>query len=566
MRFALLLLCSAISAADADLIFYNGKIVTVDRSFSIQEAIALKDGKVLAVGTGKAILAAERGTRTRVIDLGGKTVLPGLTDSHVHPLGAGLSEFRKPIPTLDSYQAVQQYIRDQARTTPEGQWIVVPRTFPTRLREMKMPTREVLDVTGHPVMFDASYVVVANSAALKLSGITRDTPDPPGGEIVKDANGEPNGILRNAQTLLKGVSQAERFTEAEQLDALEGMLKRYREAGLTSILDRAVTADGIALYKKLRSTRGLPVRTAITWRIDAQRPLDQILAQIQSAPFAGGEGDDWLKLKVFKVTLDGGMTIGTAYQRHPYGAFGRQLYGMTNPDDRGQLFIPQDKLTAIFRAARARGWELTAHSQGGGAVDIFLGSMEALNREKPIGPTRSHLMHASFPNPEAMTKAKRLGVLADVQPAWLYLDGIALEKVFGPEGMRYFFPMRSWIDAGIVVAGGSDHMIGHDKNKATNPYNPFLGMWIDVTRRTAAGRVLNPEQRISREEALRSYTSWAAYLQSEESHKGSLEPGKLGDLIVIDRDFLNCPEDQIKDIQALIAVIEGKIAWERPGK
>src|SRR4051812_12578725 len=200
----LVYLAACAMGADADLILHNGKIVTVDAKFSIAQAVAAKDGRIVAVGSDANVLR-ERGPRTHVVDLHGRTVLPGLFDSHVHALEAGLSEFRAPMPSLDSFEAVRAYLREQARKTPKGEWIVVPRTFPTRLREMEMPTRELLDVvTDHPVMFDASYVVIANSMALRISGITRDTPNPPGGEIVRDAGGEPNGILKNAQKLLKG--------------------------------------------------------------------------------------------------------------------------------------------------------------------------------------------------------------------------------------------------------------------------------------------------------------------------------------------------------------------------
>jgi predicted amidohydrolase YtcJ len=550
-------------AADADLILHNGNVVTVDPKFSLQQAVAIKAGKIAAVGTDKAVLA-ERGPRTQVIDLRGRTVLPGLIDSHVHALEAGLSEFRAPLPPLDSYAAVQSYIREQARKTPKGQWIVVPRTFPTRLTELRMPTRELLDVaTEHPVIFDASYVVIVNSLALKMSGITRNTPNPPGGEIVKDANGEPNGILKNGQSLLRrDRKETASFTEAEKLQALEDMLKRYVAAGLTAVNDRAVNADQIALYQKLKEQGRLPLRVGMTWRPDASRPAEELTKAINAASYTTNTGDEWLKFTAFKLTLDGGMTIGTAFQRHPYGPFGKQLYGKTNPDDRGQLFIAPDKLLTILRAARNRGWQLTTHDQGGGAIDAFLDTLEALDRERSIASSRSFVMHASFQSPEAIARMKKMGILADTQSQWLYHDGPALEKVFGSEGMRYFFPLRSYLDAGIIVAAGSDHMIGHDKNRAVNPYNPFLSMWVEIARKTDRGDVLHAEQKITRQEALKTHTIWAAYMQFAEKQRGSIEPGKAADLVVIDRDFLTCPEDQIKDIAPVMTIVDGKIAYK----
>jgi predicted amidohydrolase YtcJ len=562
--FAVFLSAALLPAADADLILYNGKIVTVDPNFSIRQAVAIKNGRIAAVGANQAILKAERGPSTRVIDLGGRTVLPGLIDSHLHPLEAGLSEFREPLPPLDSFAAIQDYIRAQARKTPKGQWIIVPRTFPTRLKELRMPTREVLDVaTEHPVLFDASYVVVVNTLALKLSGITRDTPNPPHGEIVKDPNGEPNGILRNAQSLLKGLKPAATFSEQEKLAALERMLRMYREAGITTIGEGGATPEEISLYERLKAERRLPVRVVITWWVNIGRPAEEIIAEIRSRPWRTNQGDDWLKFGAFKVNFDGGMTIGTAYQRRPYGDFGRQLYGMTDPNDRGQLFATPEKFLAVFRAARDRGWSLSAHTQGGGAIDLFLDTMEALDREKPIAPTRSHLIHASFQSPEAIARMKRLGIAADVQAAWLYCDAPALEKVFGYEGLRYFFPLRSYLDAGVHVAGGSDHMIGYDKNRAVNPYNPFHGMWVSITRKTNRGRVIHPEERVTREEALKTYTIWAAWRLFAENTLGSIEPGKLADLVVLDRDYLTCPEDDILAIEPVMVVQEGKIVFQK---
>jgi len=195
-------------------------------------------------------------------------------------------------------------------------------------------------------------------------------------------------------------------------------------------------------------------------------------------------------------------------------------------------------------------------------VDAWLDCLAALDKEKPIRDTRSFVMHASFQSPDAIARMKKMGVLADTQSQWLYHDGDALEKVFGYDGMRYFFPLRSYLDAGIIVAAGSDHMIGHDKNKAVNPYNPFLSMWIEIARETDRGHVIHAEEKITRAEALKTHTIWGAYMQFAEKQKGSIEAGKLADMVVIDRDLLNCPENQIKDIQPLMTILDGKVVFE----
>jgi predicted amidohydrolase YtcJ len=274
---SLLTACSSLCFGQADLILHHGKIVTMDPLVSVYEAVAIQGGRIVAVGTNDTVLAKYGGPTTPMLDLEGRTVLPGLVDSHVHALWAALSEFREPLPPLDSFAAIRDSIRKKAKKTPRGKWIIVPRTFPTRLAEMRMPTRELLDAAPkHPVLFDASYTVVVNSYALRISGITRDTRNPPNGEIVKDENGEPNGILKNATGLLKGLDEAENFTHEEKLQALEQMLRRYVAAGLTAVGDRAVDDEQIALYRQLKEEGKLPLRVVMTWRPGASGPFEEI--------------------------------------------------------------------------------------------------------------------------------------------------------------------------------------------------------------------------------------------------------------------------------------------------
>jgi predicted amidohydrolase YtcJ len=340
------------------------------------------------------------------------------------------------------------------------------------------------------------------------------------------------------------------------------MLRLYAAAGLTSVADRAVGPEDARLFEKLKAQGRLPVRVVLTWRINSGLPIEQIVRQINESPWTTNYGDDWLKMGSFKVTLDGGQSVGTAYQRMPYGPFGRQLYGQTNPDARGMLFVEPEKLFQIFRAALAKGWQLTAHVQGGAAIDILVDVFERLDREvRPIAASRSHVMHGSFLSLETIRKMQRLGVGADVQAAWLHLDGPALSRVFGLRNMRYFFPVRTFIEHGINVAGGSDHMLGYDKNLAVNPYNPFLNMWMAMTRLTTEGVTAYPEEKINREQALRMYTVWAAHQEFSEKTKGSIEKGKLADLVVIDRDFLSCPVEEIREIEPLMTIVGGKAAY-----
>jgi predicted amidohydrolase YtcJ len=547
--------------AAPDWILYNGKVITVDAKFSIQQAVAIEKGRIVSVGANGAVLAT-KGLQTKLTDLKGKTLLPGLIDAHVHIESSALSEFNEKLPVFDSIVTMQRWIRAKAKTTPKGEWIVVPRTLPPRFKEMRMPTKQDLDVTrDHPVAFDGSYVWSANTMALARSGITKDTPNPPAGEVVKGADGEPNGILRNASQLLKGVPQAEATSESNRLAALEKMLRIYAAAGLTTVADRAVLPENVALYQKLKEQKRLATRLVLTWRLPSSLSTEQMLREVEGSTWTTNQGDDMLKMGSFKLTLDGGQSVGTAYQRVPYGPFGRQLYGQTDPQARGMLFADADKLYRVFRAARNKGWQLTAHVQGGGAIDLLVDTFEKLDKEKPIAPTRSHVMHGSFMSLETIKKMQRLGVHVDAQGAWLHFDAPALSRVFGLENMRYFFPVKTFLDHNIPVAGGSDHMLGHDKDRAVNPFNPFFNMWMAITRRTTEGKVVYPEERIDRVAALKMHTTWAAFQEFSENSKGSIEVGKLADLVVIDRDYLTCPEDAIRRIRVLQTILGGNVTY-----
>ena len=272
-------------------------------------------------------------------------------------------------------------------------------------------------------------------------------------------------------------------------------------------------------------------------------------------------GDEWLKYGTFKVILDGGINAGTSKMRAPWGPYSAQLFGIDDPNNRGLVNFTPDQLLTIMRVAHQKGWTMAAHDQGDAAIDQLLTVFETLNKEKPIAPTRSHFIHASFMAPDLIERAKKIGVLFDVQPDWLYFDGVAMSKVVSPEVMRYYNAYGSLAKAGVIFAGGSDHMVGWDKNTAVNAYNPFLGMWIAITRKTAQGIVIHPEERLTREQALRMYTCWSAYLNRSEKDRGSIETGKLADFVVIDRDYLTCPEDEIRSIEPLMTIVGGKIGY-----
>jgi predicted amidohydrolase YtcJ len=544
-------------------IFYNAKIITLWEKAPVAEAVAIRGGRFTAVGANREVVELA-GPATRKIDLGGRTVVPGLIESHTHPVMAALSERDGPVPVMHTIEEVLAYIRAQAERLPADRLIFVPKVYSTRLKERRYPTRYELDraAPGRRAMTDNGYASVLNSALLAELGITRRTPEPADGKIIRDERGEPTGLILGAPGLLAPLRRSRAFTHEDRLWALRTMQKKYNEAGITSTVDRAQDAPGLRLYQELHRRGELTVRTTITYLIGAKGNPEDVRTEIERIPLLTGFGDEWLRVGAIKTIIDGGILIGTAYLREPWG-MRTQVYGYVDPDYRGVLSVSRENLFAMARAASELGWQMTAHAAGSGAVDLLLDAYEAADKVRPIRGRRWTVTHGNFPYPDAIERAAKLGVIFDAQMAWHHFDGPALEEVFGPDRIRHFVPLRSLLDAGVVVVGGSDHMIRLDARDALNPYHPFLGMWMAVTRKTAGGRVLNPEQRIGRQEALRMWTINGAYGTFEEQLKGSIQPGKLADLVVISKDYLTCPEDEIAEIEALMTVVGGKIVFER---
>ncbi len=560
----LLLSLASFAQEPAEIVYYNGNIVTMSASQPLAQAVAIRAGRFLAVGANAEVLKTA-GPKTEKIDLAGKCAVPGIIESHVHPIGAALSEIDGPVPVLHSISEIKRYIAAQAAKLPADRIIFVPKVYSTRLTDHRYPTRYELDevAPGREAMLDNGYASVLNSALLKRLGVTRDTPQPANGRIVKDEKGEPNGLILGATQLLGKLRGSRPYSAKDRLWALKSMLARYNSVGITSIIDRGEGADGFRAYQTLRDAGELTARSYVTYLIPAQGTPAQVRQEIERIPFVTGWGDNFLRVGSLKTIIDGGILIGTAYLREPYGEH-TQIYGYVDPDYRGVLAVPRENVFEMAKVANELGWQMTSHTTGGGATDLLLDAYEAADKVNSIRNRRFTVTHGNFPNASAIERAKKLGVAFDIQPAWLYLDGPVIKDVFGPERMRHFQPLRDLIDAGIVVGGGSDHMIRFDPRLATNPYHPFLGMWIAITRKMVDGNVLNPEQRISRMEALKMWTWNGAYLSFEEKEKGSIEPGKLADMVIISKDFAKCPEDEIKDIEALRTIVGGKVVYEKP--
>ena len=552
---------AAAAAQPPDTIYHHGKVITVAPGRPVVEAFAVRGNRFVAAGSDREVLATA-GPATKKIDLGGRTVVPGLIENHVHPIGAALAEQESPVPAMHSIADIQAYIKDRAARLPANRIIFVPKVYPSRLKERRYPNRYDIDTAapGRLAMCDNGYAGVLNSLLLEKAGITRQTPQPATGKIIKDEHGEPTGLILGAPEILRPFRQNRPPTHADMVWAIKSMQKAYNQAGLTSIFDRLQGPEGFRAYQEVRTSGELTVRANVTYYITAKGTPQDVADEIRRIPFVTGWGDDWLRVGPLKTTVDGGILIGTAYLRDPYG-MNTQLYGYSDPDYRGVLSVTKENLFMMARVANELGWQMTSHATGGGAIDLLLDAYEEADRIKPIRDRRFNLMHANFPNARAIERAKRLGVVMDSQIAWLYSDGDAIKDTFGPARMAEFLPFRSLLDAGLKVVGGSDHMIRFDSREAINPYHPFFGMWMAITRKTVGGLVIGPSQRVTREEALRMWTIDGAWNSFEEKVKGSIEPGKLADFVVISKDYLTCPVEEIRDIDALETVVDGKVVY-----
>ena len=546
----ILLVCLCESRAQApgpvpETILFNSKIVTVDKNFSYGQAIAIAGGKVLAVGSNSEIrnLAS---SETRQIDLQGKTVIPGLMDNHLHAAGGGpgvdLSHTRSLQELLDAIAA-------RVRQSKPGELIITNSDWhEAQLKEQRLPLRRDLDkvTPNNPlVVVRGGHEYILNSAALRKWEITKQTPQPIGGAISRYDDGELNGeLVDRAKGLVKLPAAPPKDLET-RIREQQQEYQKLNAAGLTTVRHPGAPIEQYRLLQEMERRGLLTMRVSFLLRI-FDNDTAAARKTVTSWNVHPDEGDAWLRMWGIKLGVDGGFEGGlmTEPYAEPYGNSGKYF---------GLQTIPRDAYISIVKMVNQMGWRVGTHAVGDAAMDLVLNAYEAASQQQSIAGHRWTIEHAQIPRPDQIPRIKRLGLIVSAQDH-LYLAAPSVKKYWGEKRAAWVTPLRFYLDNGVKVSAGTDSPV--------IPYQPLWVIYHFVTRNTISDGVYGSDQRISRQEALRLSTINNASLTFEENTKGSLEPGKFADLVVLSDDIMTCPEEKIKDLTVLMTMVNGKIVYQ----
>ena len=541
LMLAVALAASALLAqSSATLILTNGKIWTGNAEQPLAEAVACLDGRIVAVGSSADIrLWAGPGAET--IDLRGKLVVPGFNDSHVHFHAGGENLSGVQLRDAKTEAEFSDRIRRFAATLPARRWILGGNWDHENWTPARLPTRQLIDEAAgdHPVFINRldGHMSLANTLALKLAGVTRDTPDPPGGAIVRHVNGEPTGVLKDAaQAAVERVIPAP--SDDQIADAIRAAMRYAAERGVTSVQDVSAAPANFRVYQRLLQ------RGELTVRISGHQPLAS-WKRLADAGILAAFGGPMLHIGALKGFADGSLGSTTALFFDPY---------LDAPNTSGlEMAAAQTLLQQIADADRA-GLQVAVHAIGDKANHTVLNLFDEAAAKNGNRDRRFRIEHAQHLRREDIARFAKLGVIASMQPYHAIDDGRWAEKRIGPERAKGTYAFRALLDAGAVLAFGSDWDVA--------PMDPILGIYAAVTRRTLDGKNPSgwvPEQKITVAEALRAYTYGSAYASFEEKLKGTIEPGKLADLAVLSRDILTIDPVSIENVKVALTVVDGKV-------
>jgi len=536
------------STIPVDTVYLNGNIYTVDEQNPIASAMAIANGRFTFAGSDDA--AREYiGDQTAVIDLQGNTVLPGLIDAHAHYSGVGIRKMK-----LDAFWKPKQEILDAVQKialgAEKGEWIEGRGWNQEIWDPPEFPTRQDLDAVApdNPVYLERTdgHAGWANSRALEIGGITRESTNPQGGEIIRDAAGEPTGVLVDTAKL-PIIDSIPPFSDEKALQALELAQAEFLSHGVTGVHDAGTDLETVERMKRLYESDRLCIRLYVFMRILDGTPT---LGQEFYAPGRQiGLYHDALTIRGIKISIDG--TLGS------HGALMLEDFSDRSDGYLGLQRVSCQRLLEVVQEAHKAGFQMAIHAIGDAANRQALDVYETVVKENPRPDHRHRIEHAQVMALEDIPRFRQLGVIPAMQAVHATSDKNMAEKRVGPERIQGAYAWRKFLDSGVVIPNGTDAPVER--------VNPFHVLFASVTRQSRDGEPAGgwyPEERMTREEALKSYTLWAAYAAFEEDIKGSIRAAKLADFIVIDRDYMKCSDSEIRDIRVLQTILGGKVVYK----
>lgn len=528
-------------------IFLDGAVITVDPQNTVAEAIVIEDNKILYVGSNEEAMKYIN-TETEVINLNGRSVVPGFIDAHNHLGLCGMNMLSVDCrsPKVKCIADIQNLIRERAKVTPKGEWIRGWGYNHTRLEEQRHPTRWELDEASpdHPVMISriCGHISVSNSIALEKGSITDETPSPEGGFIERE-NNRVNGVMK--ETAHNYMMKVALPTEDELSNGFAMVNDKLISEGITSIHE----AGGYG-YVQMKAMQTASKQGKVKLRVYAILfsfiENDKFVNDYTKCGLYTGFGDEKFRIGPIKLMIDGSSSGPTAATIKPYNS---------NPNDSGILCYSQEEVDNLLIPAHKAGYQITVHAVGDRAVTVMTNTIEKALTLYPRENSRHRIEHCALVNPELVAKIKKLGIVPIPQPAFLYEFGDGYVINYGEERVNQMFTCRSWKDNGIISAGSSDNPVTYS--------NPLIGMHLAVNRVTQSGAPISQDERISIQDALRMYTYNGAYASFEEDIKGSLEVGKLADLVVLSDSLYDVPKDKIKDVCVDMTIIDGETVYTR---